>query len=89
MSGPFSQGLGGGDNTQVNHSTGGQTGPSDAGGQFCCVPQLEEELNNWRMEILLENKNAVIYGAGGAIGGAEAKLILLRCSGRVSATEDS
>jgi hypothetical protein len=41
------------------------------------------------MEILLENKNAVIYGAGGAIGGAEAKLILLRCSGRVSATEDS
>src|SRR5262249_58043422 len=29
--------------------------------------------SNWGMEMLLENKNAVVYGAGGAIGGAVAR----------------
>src|SRR5262249_52103132 len=29
--------------------------------------------SNWGMEMLLENKNAVVYGAGGVIGGAVAR----------------
>src|SRR4029453_13107700 len=30
-------------------------------------------IRTWRLEMLLENKNAIIYGAGGAVGGAIAR----------------
>ena len=36
----------------------------------CCYQLMQQPDGQRRMEMLLEGKNAVIYGAGGAIGGA-------------------
>ncbi len=38
----------------------------------CCYQMVLQPING-RLDVLLENKNAVIYGAGGAIGGAVAR----------------
>jgi NAD(P)-dependent dehydrogenase (short-subunit alcohol dehydrogenase family) len=38
-----------------------------------CSNQMVLQPMNGRLDVLLENKNAVIYGAGGAIGGAVAR----------------
>src|SRR5437588_9995474 len=50
-----------------------QTNAGGSPGGGCCHPVRTEFSTEGRMDVLLEGKNAVIYGGGGSIGGAVAR----------------